>query len=268
MTGFLNTPVGSNLDFKAAWITDIHHKVSNPTYDANYPRFISSLLASPVTKVFNSGDTGDALGQVSQSIAMRDAIWGQFGSSNYHVARGNHDGAISGPDLGMPGNYYTEDLGSRWKLITLYSQDGGNYVFGATQMAWLANELATSTNKFIVIMSHVPIMAQGCLNYYLLQSNASKATALNNCNVDTMAEMTACLDLLAIYPNVKLWLSGHEHTQDIAIVNGVTYINGGAVAGQFWTSVDSNKVGGMFKPNYNKLFFNKDGTHSHSYVFY
>lgn len=271
---FTKQGVAGTLDFLAVEINDIHHRPGAVTYDATYSRFIASVLGSDATKILIGGDVNHVgAGSVPNCVAMRDALIAKVGAANYLPCIGNHDSLLTLADLGFPAgvteNYYSADMGTNWRLIALYTgPDYGNYELGATQWAWLQAELASAAaaGKYVFIMGHVPFLVQGIMSFWLLDDHLTKAQSITGISADTLLEMEQIFILLNQYPNVKGWISGHQHSRDIAIINGVTYINGGAVAGNWWSASLNNMIGGIWRPNYNQIRFNKDGTFFHSFV--
>lgn len=94
------------------------------------------------------------------------------------------------------------------------------------QIEWIKGELEnTDPNIPIVISTHIPfISAFKQINVGSTVANDSSLVVYNSKEV---------LDLFEDY-NLKLVLQGHLHIQEDIYINGIHYITGGAVSGNWW----------------------------------
>ncbi len=145
--------------------------------------------------------------------------------------------------LGLERQYYA--LRERgWKIIVLdtIQPDGGDGYLGGlddAQFEWLKGELTgLSADEHVLVLSHIPII------------NISTVLADTRAVGDKweLSGGLMCLDakrivsLFANCPNVKAAISGHIHTQEDVMFQGVRYLNNGAVCGNWWKSQEKSKT--------------------------
>ena len=161
--------------------------------------------------------------------------------------------------------YYATTTGN-WKIIVLDSvQSGGRERWYTArldeeQMDWLKKELKnTPKEQFVMVMSHVPILAACVFFDGKRLENGSWQVPGAWMHADSR-ELT---ELFYDYPNVKLALSGHIHLRDVVQYNGVTYCCNGAVSGAWWAGKYQHTT-----PGYALVDLFDDGTFNNCYVDY
>lgn len=254
-----------NISFQAAHITDIHIKdlspVTAPVFVSRFPEFKNKLAGHAIDYILNTGDTADS-GSTTSDAAVIQFVADMNAIKPMIVARGNHDLSVTNAQVGMPvDNYYYQDINSKWRIIVLYSQGAGDYNLGATQTTWLSTTLAaTPSNQYVCIMSHVPFCSVAGLMWYLRNSQTWTST------VDYHSDAKAILDIVKSYPNIKLCLSGHEHTIDRVEHEGVVYLNSGAVSANWWGDTTYAEKG--YSAGYRLIDFYDDGTIREKFINY
>lgn len=154
---------------------------------------------------------------------------------------------------------------SGWRFIILDSiHPAGAHAFtGAldeTQRDWLERELKEAAGRPIIVVSHIPLLTTTVFTY----DTHRVAGGVTHVPGGWMHLDAAPLHyLLREYPNVKLCLSGHMHLLDRCEVDGVTYICGGAVSGDWW---EGNLQ--MVEEGYGLVDLYSDGSFDYGYVPY
>jgi 3',5'-cyclic-AMP phosphodiesterase len=180
-------------------------------------------------------------------------IWGQHISLETHYVFGNHDlvgtknPTVSRADarfakglfqkrLGLSQLYYSFEKAG-WRFIILDdvwpNPDGTYYAeYQADQLAFLQSELQTESSMPTVIAGHIPAVSVfptlagfTKLNGTNLETASSLVSRNSKSLFDTIRNATA---------NVKLVLAGHLHHQEQIEIDGICYLNGGAVCGNWW----------------------------------
>jgi Icc protein len=180
-------------------------------------------------------------------------IWTGRHSIETHYVFGNHDLVgtknpfVSRHDsrfgkglfekrLGLPRLYYSfEKLG--WRFIILddvWPTPDGNYYaeYKADQLDFVQSELKAYKEKPTVIAGHVPtasVFATLAGFAKFLGSNFRMPSSLTSRNGNSLVNM-----IRNSKANVKLVLAGHLHHQERIDIDGVCYLNGGAVCGNWW----------------------------------
>lgn len=162
----------------------------------------------------------------------------------------------------MPGRYYGFSKGP-WHFIILDSthtaDDNYQAKLDETQFQWLQTELEANRDKFIVIISHIPILSAAAFLDGQNEKNGHWSLPKEWMHLDARR----LKDLFARHPNVKLCISGHLHLIDRVEYNGVTYICDGAICAAWWKGdhMECDEGYGVFD-----LY--ADGRFSHEYVSY
>lgn len=126
--------------------------------------------------------------------------------------------------------YYSFEY-NNWHFIVL---DGTSYTedhryFGkidSLQVNWLKNELRSiGKEKPVVVSTHIPLLSVG---YQIMRG---PTTAFRENLIITNAQ--EIIKILEDY-NVKIVLQGHLHFLEDINYNGIHYITGGAVSGNWW----------------------------------
>ncbi len=190
-------------------------------------------------------------------------VWGWDKKSSETTGREPHWGK-NRPihEFQMPGRYYGFSKGP-WHFIILDSTHTADSNYKARlddeQFAWLQAELETHRDKFIAIISHIPILSVAAF----LDGDNAKEGHWSLPKEWMHLDAVALKDVFAKYPNVKLCISGHLHLVDRAEYNGVTYICDGAVCAAWWKGdyMECDEGYGVFD-----LY--ADGTFAHQYIPY
>jgi Icc protein len=180
-------------------------------------------------------------------------IWTRLHSIETHYVFGNHDFAgtknplVSRLDsrfgkglfekrLGLPRLYYSFEKRG-WRFIILDdvwpNPDGSYYAeYKANQLDFVQSELKAHSEKPTVIASHIPtISVFGTLAGFakFVRTNFKSPSSLISRNGKRLANL-----IHNSGANVKLVLAGHLHHQERMEIDGVCYLNGGAVCGNWW----------------------------------
>lgn len=216
---------------------------------------IQSLQHKP-DLIINSGDSVMDAHRAGFGVAKKQwALWNNVIEQELSIpivqSLGNHDiymksenplGLADGKkwaldELKEESTYYSKDLGN-WQIISLDSiqsnQEGQWYTgrIDEQQMDWLKNELANvPRNKHILIVSHIPILS-ACIFF---DGNRFEKNQWNIPGRWMHEDALQLKNLFALYPNIKLAISGHIHLLDRVEYNGITYCCNGAVSGAWWS---------------------------------
>ncbi|MBL7700798.1 MAG: metallophosphoesterase [Ferruginibacter sp.] len=264
--------------FTAAFITDIHIKPSEiaETGMQKALQNINQLKQQP-DFIINGGDSiMDALAASKEKTQTQWDLFNKIMKAENKLPLkhciGNHD--IWGWQLkedvksdvfygkawwlqqtGYAKTYYSFTHNS-WHFIVLDSvqENNGGYIalLDNDQFAWLEKELEANKEKFICIVSHIPIISF-CSAMFAKDMMPNGDWKLSRALLHTDAKKIK--DLFKKYPNIKTCLSGHIHLQDEVNYLGIKYYCNGAVSGSWW--------GGPFQdfaPAYALFDFYSDGT--------
>ena len=253
-------------EMRFAYLTDIHVK-PDLTAESGMAKAFHHVqsLKSKVDFIINGGDSiMDALEADKQKTQIQ---WNLFHSilkkenslPVYHCI-GNHDvwgwfvkndlpaGQAGKPEsdklygkqwvvetLEMPKRYYSFSKG-KWHFIVLDSTQlnpAGGYIayIDPEQLSWVKQELEQSKDKFICIVSHIPILSI-CAGLFFdkTETNGDLKIQRNLMHTDFLS----LKKLFMGYPNIKVCLSGHIHLQDELNYLGIKYYCNGAVSGNWW----------------------------------
>lgn len=156
---------------------------------------------------------------------------------------------------------YTHD---NWHFIFLDSvqENNGGYIalIDEEQFIWLENELNNNKDKFICIVSHIPIMSF-CSAMFFKDMLPNGDWKLSRALLHTDARKIK--DLFKKHPNIKTCLSGHIHLQDEVEYLGIKYYCNGAISGNWWNGVFQD-----FAPAYALFNFYHDGSMEREMVEY
>jgi len=158
----------------------------------------------------------------------------------------------------MPNRYYSHQIGG-WKFLLLDTFHADGCRIDDPQFQWLERELREATGP-IALVSHAPILTVTGFLESKVQSNG-KYVVPDGWMVSDVEKLK---DLFLRHPRIKLALSGHMHQVDRVDYQGVNYICGGAVSGNWWA--DGKYIG--FGPAYVMLDLFADGTFRHEVVFW
>lgn len=154
--------------------------------------------------------------------------------------------------------YNSFDFGA-WHFVTLdnvfETPDGYNGRIDDEQMEWLKEDLE-STRKPTLIVSHIPLLSitPVVTGYDNQKGEWTVGGSVMTKNLDAIRK------LFAENPHVKLALSGHMHMVDRVDYQGVTYLCGGAVCGNWWKGPHQG-----FEPGYRIIDLHDDGKFEEQY---
>ena len=138
--------------------------------------------------------------------------------------------------LGLPRLYYSFEKRG-WRFIILddvcLDPDGSFYAqYTADQLDFVQSELKAHKEKPTVIAGHVPTVSVfGRLAGFarFVEMGFKRRSSLISRNGNRLVNL-----IHNSGPNVKLVLAGHLHHQERMDIDGVSYLNGGAVCGNWW----------------------------------
>ncbi|MBK6378401.1 MAG: metallophosphoesterase [Chitinophagaceae bacterium] len=145
---------------------------------------------------------------------------------------------------------------NNWHFIVLDSvqENNGGYIalLDDNQFAWLEAELKNNSDKFICIVSHIPIISF-CSAMFFKDMLPNGDWKLSRALLHTDARKIKAL--FKQYTNIKTCLSGHIHLQDEVNYLGIKYYCNGAVSGNWWGGAFQD-----FAPAYALFDFYSNGT--------
>lgn len=119
------------------------------------------------------------------------------------------------PPIDAPPKPYHSFDHEQTHFILLSAGYPTKYGIDDVQMAWLANDLAATTARNIIVFSHVPPVS-------FFKESAKKCRDMT-CDEPRQQKLVALFEKYG----VDLVISGHEHVFDHKIVNGVDYVIAG-----------------------------------------
>ena len=270
-------PVKNKKAFTAAFITDIHIKPLEIA-EAGMAKTLQNInqLKQQPDFIINGGDSiNDALGADKEKTKIQWDLFNKIMLAenklpiNYCI--GNHDiwgwnlkeDVSADPLYGKAwwlqqtgyGKTYYSFTHNGWHFIFLDSvqQKDKGYIalLDDEQFNWLEKELDTNQEKFICIVSHIPIISF-CSAMFFKDMLPNGDWKLSRALLHTDARKIK--DLFKKYPNIKTCLSGHIHLQDEVNYLGVKYFCNGAVSGNWWKGAFQD-----FAPAFAMFDFYKDG---------
>jgi 3',5'-cyclic-AMP phosphodiesterase len=157
---------------------------------------------------------------------------------------------------------------SGWRFIVLDDvrpEPDGSYLgeFAEEQLAFLRTELQTDPQTPTVLCGHIPSVS------VLPNLSVCGETKANGANFETPAALVAhnASDLHHVVnetkANVKLVLAGHLHHLEQIQIDGVSYLNGGAICGNWWKGAQKGCPEGFLV-----LDLRSDGTAESEYQSY
>lgn len=162
-------------------------------------------------------------------------IWGWFVKENKPDADKLYGKQWVMETLQLPNRYYSFAK-NNWHFIILDSVQlnplGGYIAYLDTpQLEWLKQELENSKDKFVCIVSHVPMLSI-CAGLFFnkTETNGDLKIQRNLMHTDFIPLKKIFLN----YPNIKCCISGHIHLQDELEYLGIKYFCNGAVSGNWW----------------------------------
>lgn len=235
--------------FSIAFMTDIHIQPEKNAVEG-FTKALDTVNKLDADFILTGGDLiMDALGQ---SYGRADSLYNLYlqviKKSNKPVYNtiGNHDiygiyrrsnADPTNPEYGeqmfekrIGKSYYAFDH-KGWKFIILKSIEDtkrGKYIgqIDSTQISWIKNELKnTNPQTPIVISTHIPFITAYTQKY--------GGSTLPNDSSLVVYNAKEIIDLFNGY-NLKLVLQGHLHILEDIYIDGIHFITGGAVSGEWW----------------------------------
>ncbi|MCD8044570.1 MAG: metallophosphoesterase [Tannerellaceae bacterium] len=233
----------SSVKLRFAFLTDIHLNQSNS--NDRYNGLLSALDKMKEMNVdffLTGGDMVDVSGmnkifpeEVTDSMyTVIKTTFDQTGIP-YYPTIGNHDRHFN-KEKGFTGgdeffkkyfgdSYYTfEQKGIRFFILnSVQTGTESGYYIGLEQMAWLKKELSeVPASTPIICTTHVPVYS---LYYPVVEGRYEFVDVISN-----YRELLNAFD----GKNIKLFLQGHQHLHEEMLLQGVHYVTGGAVCGNWW----------------------------------
>jgi 3',5'-cyclic AMP phosphodiesterase CpdA len=162
-------------------------------------------------------------------------VWGWFIKNNKPEADKLYGKQWVVETLQLSNRYYSFTK-NNWHFIVLDSvqlNPAGGYIayFDNEQLDWLKQELERSKDKFVCIVSHIPILSI-CAGLFFDKTEANGDLKIQRNLMHT--DFISLKKLFLNYPNIKCCLSGHIHLQDELEYLGIKYYCNGAVSGNWW----------------------------------
>ncbi len=137
-------------------------------------------------------------------------------------------------ELGLASSWRSFDLGG-WHFVVLDSvaSDGGSGYLGrilAPQREWLEADLAANTLPTLVV-SHIPILSVTPLVW---QQDYDRGNHGRVAGSEMHLDGRSLHRLFRENGRVKICVSGHMHMTDACEIDGIAYLNNGAVCGAWW----------------------------------
>jgi len=163
-------------------------------------------------------------------------VWGWFIKDNKPEADKLYGKQWMVETLQLPNRYYSFTK-NNWHFIVLDSvqlNPAGGYIayFDPVQMDWLKQELEASKDKFVCIISHIPILSI-CAGLFFNKTETNGDLKIQRNLMHT--DFISLKKLFSGYHNIKCCLSGHIHLQDELEYLGIKYYCNGAVCGNWWS---------------------------------
>jgi 3',5'-cyclic-AMP phosphodiesterase len=159
----------------------------------------------------------------------------------------------------MSNRYYGQQIGG-WKFLLLDTFHADGCRIDQEQFQWLERELSDGTEP-IILVSHAPILSVTGFLESKVERPGGRYILPSGWIV---ADVGKLKDLFLRHPRIKLALSGHMHQVDRVDYQGIAYLCGGAVSGNWW---DPGKYIG-FGPAYVMIDLFVDGSFRHEVIFW
>jgi 3',5'-cyclic AMP phosphodiesterase CpdA len=271
-------PANKKRHFTTAFISDIHIKPSEIA-EAGMKKALQNInqLQQQPDFIINGGDcVMDALAADKEKTKTQWTLFNKIMLAENKLpvknCIGNHDiwgwqlkedvknDTLYGKNWWLQQTGYTKTYYSfthnNWHFIVLDSvqENKGGYIalLDDEQFAWMEKELEANKEKFICIVSHIPIISF-CSAMFFNDMLANGDWKLSRALLHTDARKIKAL--FKKYPNIKTCLSGHIHLQDEVHYLGIKYYCNGAVSGNWWDGAFQD-----FAPAYALFDFYNDGT--------
>jgi 3',5'-cyclic-AMP phosphodiesterase len=194
-----------------------------PAAEQLIDRFLKTWKDHTDLPTFFTFGNHDFVGTKNPSVNRQDP---RFGKGLYRMR------------LALERDFYAFRKGD-WRFIVLDDvrpEPDGTYLgeFAEEQLAFLRAELQTDSQMPTVLCGHIPTVS------VLPNLSVCGETKTNGANFETPAALVAHnasdlhLVLTETKANVKLVLAGHLHHLEQIQIDGVSYLNSGAICGNWW----------------------------------
>ena len=272
--------------FTAAFISDIHVKPSaiaeagmakalqnvnqlqqQPDFIINGGDCIMDALAADKEKTKTQWDLYNKIMQAENKLPIKYCI-GNHDIWGWQLKDADKTDSLYGKAWWLQQTGHTKTYYSythyNWHFIVLDSvqENNGGYIalLDEEQLNWLDTELSNNKEKFICIVSHIPIMSF-CSAMFFNDMLPNGDWKLSRALLHTDARKIKAL--FKKYPNIKTCLSGHIHLQDEVEYLGIKYFCNGAVSGNWWGGAFQD-----FAPAYALFDFFADGSVARTMIEY
>ncbi len=240
-------------------IQSINHLEQAPDFIINGGDSVMDALAASKEKTQTQWELFNRIMQAENKLPVKNCI-GNHDIWGWQLKEDVKSDTLYGKAWWLQQTGYTKTYHSfthnKWHFIVLDSvqENKGGYIalLDDEQFAWLETELKTNSDKFVCIISHIPIISF-CSAMFFKEMLPNGDWKLSRALLHTDARKIKAL--FKQYPNIKTCLSGHIHLQDEVNYLGIKYYCNGAVSGDWWGGAFQD-----FAPAYAIFDFYKDGT--------
>jgi 3',5'-cyclic AMP phosphodiesterase CpdA len=271
-------PAKKKKSFTTAFISDIHIKPSEiaeagmqkalqninqlkqqPDFIINGGDSVMDALAVDKEKTKTQWDLFNKIMQAENKLPLKHCI-GNHDIWGWQLKEDVKSDALYGKAWWLQQTGYAKTYYSfthkNWHFFVLDSvqENKGGYIalLDEEQFSWLEKELEANKEKFICIVSHIPIVSF-CSAMFFKDMLPNGDWKLSRALLHTDARKIK--DLFKKYTNIKTCLSGHIHLQDEVNYLGIKYYCNGAISGNWWSGAFQD-----FAPAYALFDFYNDGT--------
>lgn len=188
------------------------------TYHDTHQAVVQQMIRAQPDWYIHLGDMiehGESVGQWDDFFGIEAPL---MATTPFITTIGNHqrDSANYYDAFQLPGNehWYSYTYGNaRFVCLEGDGYPDGAPVYTKEELAWLENELATRTERWLIVFQH-------------------RAVYTSAAEDETELTMRSALAPLFERYGVDLFLSGHKHNYERLLVNGVTYVVSGGGGGK------------------------------------
>jgi 3',5'-cyclic-AMP phosphodiesterase len=203
---------------------DLTHESPDLDFPAAEPlidRFLTIWTEHTQLRTFFTFGNHDLVGTKNASVARDDP---RYGKGLYRMR------------LELESNYYSFEKGD-WRFIVLddvLPEPGGSYIgeYAEEQLAFLRSELSEQPQKPTLLCGHIPSLSVlPILNGWSKMEGTTIGTPASLVAHNAVALRKVISETNA---NVKIVLAGHLHHLEQIQVDGISFINAGAICGNWW----------------------------------
>ncbi|MBY0245787.1 MAG: metallophosphoesterase [Sphingobacteriaceae bacterium] len=272
-----------------AMLTDVHI-FPGEVPEKGFAAALQSIAQHPAKPSFivNGGDAIlDSLDNTEEAIAAQWQKWHQIVAQNTNLpflhCLGNHDvygwtnkneAVKNRADYGKKRflnelklqQTYAHTQKGNWHFIVLDSihphPKGFEARLDENQFQWLSETLAKiPQNEYVILVSHVPLLSAVYRNVF--EGKESELFTDLTDRILAHRDVWRIKELISKHKNIKICLSGHLHLQEEIKYLHTSYINCGAVSGNWWKGALQE-----FAPAYFVFNLADDGTFNYEVVNY